>query len=844
MICLIFVAFIFCNPNSGYSQIPAGGTEIIKEPLANAFRVGGTDKITMTKVPVSDQPFTQAFKIVTSATVSNSWDVQIAFPPAIGIATEDIILVSFYARTTASLDETGLGALVVCLENKTSYDKVVYQNVGIGTEWKQYFVSLKSAVSLPVTNLNCAFHIGFPSQTVEIADIHFYNYFKTITLADLPISIITYIGQDPDAAWRAEAEERINLIRKGNIQVSIIDSTGAPVKDAELSIQMTRHNFGFGSAVVASDYLTNPVYKEKILELFNEVVFENDLKWSTFYYKTAAQKNDLIKVLDDLKSHQIDMRGHNVLWPTYKYNPTYLANYKTQPEKLRLEIDKRIDDVCKFTKGRVIDWDVINEPYTEHEWMDLLGNEAMADWFKRVRNNDPNVKLYLNDFNILSGNGTNVPKQDAYMETVRYIDGLGGNVQGIGFQGHFGSDLTPITRLKSILDKFSVLKKDIKITEFDIDVNQDSVKADYTRDFMTMMFSHPSVKGFLMWGFWENRHWKPTAAMYKADWSIRPNGEAYKELVLNKWWTGDTTQITDSTGILNFNGFLGTYSYTLKYDTIIKTGSFKVLRSVSDGISNEITLSTHLDVPDQIEISLIGESSICEGNSSTLSISQPKDFTLEWYNGETLLPDTDTSITVSETGTYKAVASGKGIILNSEPVTITVNSYPEAKIDSSGTLSFCSGGSVILSTASATPNTYKWYKNGVFYQGSTLSLTTSESGKYKVEVNSNGCKTTSTELTVTKLSTLNPLCSTGIEKYSTDLYAAPNPFEKVFYINGSMLDSYPAEIELIDSYGKLVYKTTLENSDNAEIIPDVCSGLYILNIETKTGSKRQKLVCQ
>ena len=92
-------------------------------------------------------------------------------------------------------------------------------------------------------------------------------------------------------------------------------------------------------------------------------------------------------------------------------------------------------------------------------------------------------------------------------------------------QGHFGTDLTPISRVYNILERFAELDKEIKITEFDINTTQRDVQADYTRDFMTILFSHSSVKSILVWGFWASRHWNPEAAFYEKDWTIRPHGE-------------------------------------------------------------------------------------------------------------------------------------------------------------------------------------------------------------------------------------------------------------------------------------------------------------------------------
>ena len=443
---LLIALFCFLGASLNISsQVPEGGTDIIRDALNYKTKTG---KGTLTTVDISDQSFTKAFQFITPSDVVNAWDAQIIFQPITGIQENDVILVALYARTIASSEETGEGFFNIVMENKSSYEKVLYQNITVGSEWKQYFARVQSDVALAASGLTCALFFGFPSQTVEVADIRFINYTNTLALEDLPETEITYIGREPDAEWRTGAQERIEQYRKGDILITVVDTMANPVPNAEVSIEMTRHKFSFGSAIVASEYLANPTYKAKIHELFNEVVFENDLKWPSFNSKTPVAKDQILQVISDLEAQNITTRGHNVIWPSWRFTPGYLVNISDDPERLRLEIDKHIDEICTFTRGRLVDWDVINEPYSEHDIMDILGREVMADWFKRVRNNDPYVKLYLNDYAILSSNGINYPKQDDYIATTRFIDGLGGGVQGIGLQGHFGSNLTPISRLK------------------------------------------------------------------------------------------------------------------------------------------------------------------------------------------------------------------------------------------------------------------------------------------------------------------------------------------------------------------------------------------------------------
>ncbi len=115
------------------------------------------------------------------------------------------------------------------------------------------------------------------------------------------------------------------------------------------------------------------------------------------------------------------------------------------------------------------------------------------------------------------------------------------------------------------------------MTEFDINIADEDAQAQYTRDFMTAVFSHPSVTGFLMWGFWEGRHWLPSGAMFRRNWSIKPNGEAYKELVFREWWT-DVEGVTGEDGIYRTRGFLGEYDVEATLGGRIQTASLTAVR--------------------------------------------------------------------------------------------------------------------------------------------------------------------------------------------------------------------------------------------------------------------------
>jgi hypothetical protein len=96
-----------------------------------------------------------------------------------------------------------------------------------------------------------------------------------------------------------------------------------------------------------------------------------------------------------------------------------------------------------------------------------------------------------------------------------------------------------------------------------VNVSDEKLQADYTRDLMTAVFSHPSASGIVMWGFWDPKHWLGNAPLYRKDWTLKPAGEAWMDLVFHQWWT-NTAAMTDSSGKCAVRGFLGEYEIDVK----------------------------------------------------------------------------------------------------------------------------------------------------------------------------------------------------------------------------------------------------------------------------------------
>jgi GH35 family endo-1,4-beta-xylanase len=206
---------------------------------------------------------------------------------------------------------------------------------------------------------------------------------------------------------------------------------------------------------------------------------------------------------------------------------------------------------------------VINEAVSHTVVEDFMGTQFLAEVFKQAKAVDPDAKMYINDFAMLSGGAVDDARIDKYYKLIERLIAAGAPIEGIGEQAHFATTLVPPEKMLDILDRFSSFKLPIQITELDIACAPDEhLQADYMRDFYTTAFSHPNVNGITLWGFYDGCHWMPGAGLWRSDYSPKPAADVYSNLVTRAWST-DTTGPTSTAGVFETRGFLGRYIITI-----------------------------------------------------------------------------------------------------------------------------------------------------------------------------------------------------------------------------------------------------------------------------------------
>ncbi len=404
---------------------------------------------------------------------------------------------------------------------------------------------------------------------VEVAGLRVIDCGR-VPLAELPRTRITYSGHEEGASWRREAEGRIERIRKGDLRLVVTDADGQPIHGATVRAELRRHAYEFGVAVnvetLSQDTPEVAEYRPRILELFNAASFENAFKWSNWdgEGKSDDYRERTLREVEWLRSNGIALRGHVMVWPGWRFLPESIKALRgtDRQDEIPARVRAHIEDIATTTRGMVTEWDVLNEPINNHDLMDLFGREIMVDWFKQAGELLPGVPLFLNDW----GNHDEVSEAvhvQSFEDTALYLRERGAPLGGIGLQCHIGGVLSAPENILRTLDRYQrTLGVPVRVTEFDVNSEDVELQADYTRDFMIALFSYPSVIGVQQWGFWAGRHWQPRSALYEKDWTERPNGAAYRQLIQETWHTDESGQ-TDGAGAWGMRGFHGTYAVSV-----------------------------------------------------------------------------------------------------------------------------------------------------------------------------------------------------------------------------------------------------------------------------------------
>lgn len=554
----------------------------------------------MSVIAVDDAAFAQALRLETLRQPPAMESLEASLGTNADIDAGSSCWFHVEARATQPQVETSLGRLAIGFQQGGQRPRSIFSHrIYIEPTWQSFDIPFQVRSDIEAGGAEVVLGVGTQLQVIEVGAMSMRCFDESMPLDRLPATTFTYPGREDNAAWRDIAEGRIERYRKGDLDIQVAGPDGDPVADAEIHVQMTRHAFSFGAAVDAEllagagpgggpsqyDDEATTRYRQTLSDLFNTVTFENDLNWAA--WTDSAQRRVTEDALAWVDSLNLDLRGSRLISADWSDVPRDLKDKQNEPETIRAAVRNRVTTTVSELNGQVSAWNVVDSPRRHHELMDLLGWEEMEEWFRLARAAAVEPKLLLSENEVLAG--------DRLAELAAMLDGLIGKkvpIDAIGIQGHFGVQPPPIQVLSDRLDQLASFDLPLVITEFDMDTTDEQAQADFTRDLLTLAFSHPSVEGFMFWGFWEGRQASPDAAMYRQDWMIKPNGDAYRKLVLGDWWT-DLVALSNAEGQLVSRVFQGDYMISARKDDLVATS---VLTIGAEGARVELRLSEKGDV--------------------------------------------------------------------------------------------------------------------------------------------------------------------------------------------------------------------------------------------------------
>ena len=307
--------------------------------------------------------------------------------------------------------------------------------------------------------------------------------------------------------------------------------------------------------VAVSKDIADPQYAVKAAGQFNMAVPENAFKWNYIHPRQGTYQFALADGLVDwAEANDMSVRGAPLLW--HNSNPGWLKNGNWTRDSLIREMRDHIFTVVGRYKGRVKQWDVVNEAlagsgairWKDNIWYQVIGPDYIALAFEFAHQADPDAKLYYNDFHVAAVN----PKSDAMYDLVKHLKGQGVPIDGVGFQMHAWNHSKWIAArgdrsITANLRRFEGLGLDVAFTEMDVRIDhpdpsttpptneQLQTQAQVYGHLLRVCLREPRCKTVVLWGLTDRYSWVPSvhkgmgwANIYNKIYQPKPAYDALK----------------------------------------------------------------------------------------------------------------------------------------------------------------------------------------------------------------------------------------------------------------------------------------------------------------------------
>ncbi len=269
---------------------------------------------------------------------------------------------------------------------------------------------------------------------------------------------------------------------------------------------------GSGNIVWPKKFLGNITQRGQIPSNFStywdQIVPENEGKWGSV---EGTQGKYNWTALDNIhsyaKQHNIPFKQHNFVWGSQQ--PNWIGGLSQANQKAAVE--DWIKQFCtRYPDTQMID--VLNEPppHTTPPYLAALGGAGTTgyDWvvtiFKWARQYCPTSILIVNDYNIIEYSNDN----NNIIKLVTSAMKGGAPIDAIGAQSHALTSASASTTQMYIDKLASSTGLPVLISEFDLNIADDTQQKNQMQSLFTMFWNDKNVKGVTYWGYLQGQTWE------------------------------------------------------------------------------------------------------------------------------------------------------------------------------------------------------------------------------------------------------------------------------------------------------------------------------------------------
>lgn len=243
----------------------------------------------------------------------------------------------------------------------------------------------------------------------------------------------------------------------------------------------------FGTPVITSRWNSASQAKkhlDTIATHFNITVPEHAMRPKQIQPKRGVfdwGKADSILAWAEAKG--MEHRGHFLVWDAPSQNPDWLTARAwstslpapwTRQELLAI-LKAHIDSVVGRYRGRILEWDVVNEATTPSQpdglkrtwWYNIIGPDYIDSAFVWAHKADPGAYLYLNEYDADKDYSATAEKADTLFAVVSRMVQRGLPIHGVGLQGHMGNWISEAS-LRGNIARYKALDLRVSLTEVDM----------------------------------------------------------------------------------------------------------------------------------------------------------------------------------------------------------------------------------------------------------------------------------------------------------------------------------------------------------------------------------------